>query len=71
MGKRIQATKWEVIVRDNTGAMVNIDYVCPYCHMATGNFITIGASNVGKLDNSWETDQVCPECEKALIIECL
>lgn len=70
MVKRVTATKWEVVGRDETGAMVNIDYVCPYCGFATGNLISIGASNVDKIDSTWETDQVCEVCDKPLIIEC-
>lgn len=70
MAKRTIATSWEVIVRDETGAMVNIDYVCPYCGYATGELISIGASNVDKIDGAFETDQVCGICNKKIIIEC-
>lgn len=70
MAKRTIATKWEVIVKDETGAMVNIDYSCPYCHYNTGELIVIGASDVEKIDSCFETDQVCGICGKDLIIEC-
>ena len=70
MAKRVTATNWEVIGKDETGAMVNIDYTCPYCHYATGELISIGASNVGKVDSGFETDQVCGICDKDVIIEC-
>lgn len=70
MVRRTTAINWEVIVRDGTGAMVNIDYVCPYCNTATGEFISIGVSDVDKIDSSWETDQVCGICDKNVIIEC-
>ena len=59
MAQRVKADKWEIINRDDTGAMVNIDYICPNCHFPTGNFILIGKQNVNKIDEFWETDQVC------------
>ena len=31
MAKRATATNWEVITRDDEGAMVNIDFDCPHC----------------------------------------
>lgn len=70
MAKRTTATNWEVVTRDESGAMVNIDYVCPHCGYSTGVFISVGASGVGHLDGSWETDQVCTICNKNVIIEC-
>ena len=70
MSRRTTATSWEIIGRDNTGAMVNINYVCPHCGFSTGNFISIGAENVDKLDGSWETDQICEVCDKNVTIEC-
>ena len=71
MAKRTTATNWEVVVRDESGAMVNIDYVCPHCGCASGAFISIGASGVSCLDGSWETDQVCEVCDQDIIIVCL
>ena len=71
MAKRTTATNWEVITRDDEGAMVNIDYVCPHCGYSTGELISIGASNVSCLDGSWETDQTCVICNKDVTIECL
>ena len=70
MAKRTIATNWEVIIRDVTGAMVNIDYICPYCHYATGELISIGADNADKVDTGFETDQFCGTCGKSVIIEC-
>lgn len=32
--------------------------------------ITVGASGVGYLDGSWETDQTCPVCDEDVIVEC-
>ena len=71
MVKKAIATKFEVIIKDKTGAMVNIDYICPYCHYNTGELITIGPDNVGKIDNSFETDQICGICEKDVIVQCV
>lgn len=68
--KRATATNWEVIIRYDEVAMVNIDFDCPHCGYSTGVFISVGASGVGCLDGSWETDQVCPVCDKDVIVEC-
>ena len=71
MAKRTIATNWVVVGgKDETGAMVNIDYMCPYCHYDTGELIFIGAGNVDKIDSGFETDQVCGICGKDIIIEC-
>ena len=70
MAKRTTATSWEIIVKDESGAMINVNYICPYCGMATGELIQIGAYNLDKLDGSWETDQVCGICDKEIIIVC-
>lgn len=70
MAKRTTATNWEVIVRDETGAMVNIDYVCPHCGYSTGELISIGASGVDCLDGAWETDQECGICGESVTIVC-
>lgn len=70
MAKRATATIWEIVTRDDEGAMVNIDFDCPHCGYSTGVFISVGASGVGCLDGSWETDQVCPVCDKDVIVEC-
>ena len=70
MAKKTTATNWEVIVRDETGAMVNIDYICPHCGYSTGEFISIGSGGVDYLDGSWETDQVCTICNKPVTIVC-
>ena len=70
MAKTTRATNWDVIGRDATGAMVNIDYVCPYCGYSTGELISIGADKVDALDGSWATDQECGICGKTVTIEC-
>jgi len=70
MAKRTTATNWEIVVRDEGGALVNIDYVCPNCGYSTGELISIGAANADCLDGPWETDQVCGICGKDVIIAC-
>lgn len=64
MGIRTVATSWEVISKDETGAMVNIDYTCPNCNYDTGELILVGACNVDKIDDGFETDQVCGICDQ-------
>ena len=70
MSRRTTANNWEVVSRDDDGAFVNIDFDCPHCRCSTGVLILVGASNVDSLDGSWETDQVCPICDKDVVIEC-
>ena len=70
MAKRCTATNWTVVTKDATGAFVSISFSCPYCHFDTGELILIGASNLDKIDSSFETDQVCEICGKDVIIEC-
>lgn len=65
------ATKWDLPVgKDETGALVQIDFICPYCHFNDNQMILIGATNLDKIDNGFETDQVCGICGKKVIIEC-
>jgi hypothetical protein len=65
MAKRAVATKWELVCdADETGALVNLDYKCPYCRYDIFKMIFIGASNVDKIDGGFETDQVCDVCGK-------
>lgn len=68
---RTTAIKWEIISRQKEGAIVNIDYICPHCGSATGELISVGASDVDRLDGAWETDQVCTICEEEVTIECI
>ena len=70
MAKSVTASNWEVVVKDDSGAMVNIDFTCPHCGYSTGVFISVGAHGAGCLEGSWETDQVCPVCNKDVIIHC-
>ena len=70
MAKRTTATSWEVIARDENGAMVNIDYDCPHCGYSTGELISVGVGGVSCLDGSWETDQECGICGKDVTIVC-
>ena len=70
MARSTVATSWEIVTRDRNGAMVNIDFDCPYCGESTGVFISVGSSSVDCIDGSWETDQTCPVCDKDVVIEC-
>ena len=68
---RVVALEWEDVVdRDETGAIVDIKYICPNCNSRTGNIILIGASDLYKIDNGFETDQECEICGESLTIEC-
>ena len=70
MAKRATATNWEVVVKDDEGAMVNIDFNCPYCGYSTGVLISVGSGSLSCLEGSWETDQTCPVCDRAVVVEC-
>ena len=70
MARRTEATNWNIVVKDETGAMVSIDYECPYCGYSNAELISVGASNLDALDYSWETDQECSVCGKAVIVVC-
>ena len=69
MAKSATATNWEVITQDDEGTIVNIDFDCHHCGYSTGVFISVGASGVGYLDGSWDTDQPCPVCDEDVIVE--
>lgn len=72
MAKRTVATSWNLIGDKNeTGAMIDLNYTCPYCHFETGDIIFIGPANVDKIDGGFETDQVCGICDKDVIVECI
>ena len=71
MAKRTTATNWEIIVKDENGAIINVNYICPHCHLSTGNIVNIGAHNLYKIEGQWETDQVCEICNKDVIVQCL
>lgn len=43
--------------------------VCPYCHYDNHELILIGADNIDKIDNNFETDQMCKICRKDVIVE--
>ena len=70
MAKTTTATSWEVIGRDATGAMVNIDFVCPYCGTNTGELISVGADKVNALDGPWASERECGYCGKTVTVEC-
>lgn len=70
MANKAIATSWTVDTKDETGAFVSLHYTCPHCHYANSELILIGASNIDKIDNGFETDHVCGICGKDVIIEC-
>lgn len=67
MARRTTATSWsEVIGGDDTGSLVDLNYICPHCQCAPGALIFIGGKD---LDPPWETDQVCGVCDRDVIVE--
>jgi hypothetical protein len=69
MAKRTTATSVDYFSRDDTGAMVGLNYECPHCHYSTGELIFVGTSGLGALDSGFETDQVCGVCDGEVTIE--
>lgn len=70
MAKRTIAKNYDVVGKDATGAFVSLNYNCHYYHYGNYEMIFIGADNLDKIDNDFETDQVCRICGKDVIIEC-
>lgn len=68
MAKRTTATSWsEVVGGDDTGSLIDLNYICPHCQSAPGALIFIGADK--DLDHPWETDQVCGVCDGDVIVD--
>lgn len=70
MSKRTIATSYQVGSKDETGAFVDFTYTCPYCDFEGSEIILVGASNLDKVDNDFETDRECLYCGKDIIVEC-
>lgn len=70
MSKRTVATNWDLVAKNESGASIDLSYICPYCHFEAGDIIFIGSSNVDKIEGDFETDQVCDICGRNVIVEC-
>ncbi len=71
MAKTIHASDWEEVTgRDETGAIVNVDYTCPGCGCDTSNRFFVGPDNLHILDSSFETDVTCDICGEKLVVIC-
>lgn len=68
MNKRTKAENFSKISADETGILMNITFVCPYCHYETGGLILTGPNC--NVDSDFETDQTCDICGKNVIVEC-
>lgn len=71
MTKRVKADDYEVIARDETGALLSLDYTRPYCEFENHVLTTVKAEEVHYLDDKIETDQSCEWCNEDVIVECL
>ncbi len=68
MAKFTRATSWrDVVDRDYGGAILSVDYTCPHCRSTTGELIFVG-DDKDRLDDPWETDQVCGVCGRNVTI---
>ncbi|WP_407272441.1 hypothetical protein [Radiobacillus sp. PE A8.2] len=70
MGKRTIAKNWDEVNKDSTGCFVSVDYTCPHCDYDNYEMILVGADNIDKMDEDFETDQVCKICGEDVIVEC-
>jgi len=70
MSKRTNATDFTILGKDETGATIDLGYICPYCHNSNGGVIFTGASANNDIDSNFETDQICDWCGKDIIVEC-
>ena len=70
MAKETTATNWKILIQDNTGTFVVIDYVCPYCGNTISNLVFVDAKDASLLDESWGTDQVCSICSNEAAVCC-
>ena len=50
-------------MKNETGDMIDVGYIWPYCQYENGDLIFIGPDNVDKIDDGFETDQICSICE--------
>lgn len=71
MAERKRADSYEVICRDETGALLSLDYTCPYCEFENHVLTTVKAEETHYLDDKFETDQTCEWCNEEVIVECL
>ena len=71
MAKRVTTTDWEVIIKDETGAMIDLGYTCPYCQLENGGIISVSPGPDFDYDSGFETDQVCEFCGKDVIVVCI
>ena len=71
MAKRVTADSWsEMTGRDETGAIIDIKFTCPYCDSTNYANFFVRPSNFGIIDSGFETDQECDDCGKKVIVEC-
>lgn len=70
MTQRTSTTDWSIIEKNETGAMIDLGYICPHCKLENGGVIFIGADNVDIIDNGFETDQECDFCGESITVEC-
>lgn len=70
MSVNVTASSWEIVSRDETGAMVNFECTCPNCGEVTGDVIFIGADSSDEIDSGFAVDHECVVCGEELEVEC-
>ena len=66
------ASSWSVICTNQNSAILDIDFICPFC----GETVSIEMSVEGSeyfdavMSGSFEFDAVCSECDRVFTVEC-
>ena len=66
--KKVFAEKAKASGNDGTGVLVDVLYVCPYCHNLTGKMFISHQNDVDF--SSFETDMECEYCGKKATVIC-
>lgn len=53
---------------DDTGSMISVDWVCPYCQFENHEFFF--SSIIADVEYGFETDRTCEWCDKEVTVEC-
>ncbi len=56
------------VSKDSAGALISVDWVCPYCGMWNPDFFV--TSMVDQMDGDFASDRVCDGCSKEVSIVC-
>lgn len=67
--RRVYADDWKMS-HDETGALGDIVFTCPYCSAMTSNMLVASVPRSEILRCDFETDQQCSQCDKDVVVVC-